>query len=83
VGYVVANAKRTELHPEIRKAGVHVQTVLDRLGSFEALNVSPDGGYPAEVVNESIDFTTVFTQPQVEPDALWTRNARSSDLRPA
>ena len=46
VGYVVANAKRSELHPEIRKAGVHVQTVLDRLGSFEALNVTPDGGLP-------------------------------------
>ena len=66
VGYVVANAKRTELHPEIRKAGVHVQTVLDRLGSFEALNVSSDGGYPAEVVSESIDFTKVFTKPQVQ-----------------
>lgn len=37
VGLIVANAKKKDLHPEIRKAGVHVQTVLDRLGSFEAL----------------------------------------------
>ena len=65
VGYVVANAKRTELHPEIRKAGVHVQTILDRLGSFEALNVTPDGGYSPEVASEAIDFTKVFTQPEV------------------
>lgn len=65
VGDVVANAKRDELHPEIRKAGVHVKTVLDRLGSFEALNVTPDGGYPADVINEAIDFTKVFTQPEV------------------
>ena len=65
VGYVTANAKRTELHPEIRKAGVHVQTVLDRLGSFEALNVTPGGPYPQDVVQESIDLTTLFTQPQV------------------
>jgi hypothetical protein len=64
VGYVIANATRRELHPEIRKAGVHVQTVLDRLGSFEALNVTPDGDYPAEVVDEAIDFARVFSEPQ-------------------
>ena len=65
VGYVVANAKRSELHPEIRKAGIHVQTVLDRLGSFEALNVTPAGNYAPHVITEAIDFTKVFTRPEV------------------
>ena len=65
VGYVMANAKRRELHPEIRKAGVHVQTVLSRLGSFEALNVAPDLGYPADVLDHAVDFQQVFTEPQL------------------
>lgn len=65
VGYVVANAKKSELHPEIRKSGVHVQTVLDRLGSFDALNVSSTSGHPREVVENSIDLAQAFIEPQV------------------
>ena len=65
ISYVVANAKRQELHPEIRKAGVHVHTVLNRLGSFEALNVVPGGPHPQQVLDEAIDFRKVFTEPQV------------------
>jgi hypothetical protein len=63
VGYVIANAKKSELHPEIRKSGVHVQTVLDRLGSFEALNVAP-GTHSEEVVQGAIDLTQAFAEPQ-------------------
>ena len=63
ISYVVTHAKRSELHPEIRKAGVHVHTVIDRLGSFEALNVT-SAEYPSEVVDEAIDLAAVFEQPQ-------------------
>lgn len=59
----IASDKR-ELHPEIRKAGVHVQTVLDRLGSFEALNVTRQT-HADEVVDSAVDFCDVFTRPQV------------------
>ncbi len=65
VGYVAANAKKRDLNPEIAKAGVHVHTVLDRLGSFEALNVVPAGAHSQEVLDQAIDFRQVFTEPQV------------------
>jgi|GEM_PF-805762 len=65
VGYIVANAKRHELHPEVRKAGVHVQEVLKRLGAFEALNVSAEESRPREVLGEAIDLATAFRQPSV------------------
>lgn len=64
LGQVAISSDKRELHPEIRKAGVHVQTVLDRLGSFEALNVTAKT-HSAEVLDASIDFRDVFTQPQV------------------
>ena len=64
LGQVAISSDKRELHPEIRKAGVHVQTVLDRLGSFEALNVTA-ATHPAEVLDAAIDFRDVFTQPQV------------------
>ena len=65
VGYVITHAKRGELHPEIRKAGVHVKTVLDRLGSIEVLNVSPQDDYDPQVTREAIDLAEVFRQPQM------------------
>ena len=65
VGWVMAHADRSELHPEIRKAGAHVQTILHRLGSFEALNVTPEGNYSPQVIAESIDFTKPFTRPEI------------------
>lgn len=65
VGEVVASADEAELHPEIRKAGVHVQTVLDRLGSFGALNVARTGKLPADVLEHAIDLTQLFLEPQL------------------
>ena len=64
VGQVTFNAKREELHPEIRKAGSHAKVILDRLGSYEVLNVAPNRGYPSDVISEAIDFTSVFHKPQ-------------------
>ena len=65
VGYVASNASKTELHPEIRKSGIHVHEVLKRLAAFEALNVAPNGSYSNEVVDQAIDLQSVFTQPEL------------------
>ncbi|MBI1315071.1 TraM recognition domain-containing protein [bacterium] len=64
IGEIAISADRRELHPEIRKAGVHVQTVLDRLGSFDALNVT-GATHSRDVVDAAIDFRDVFVRPQV------------------
>jgi hypothetical protein len=67
VGYMIVNAKREELHNEIRKAGLHVKTVLERLADLEALNVSDSGDYSPSVLEHAIDFSgprSVFTEPQ-------------------
>lgn len=65
IGYVVATAKKHELHPEVRKAGVDVQEVLKRLGSFEALNVAPDGPHGPEIAQEGIDLSRPFREPSI------------------
>ncbi len=65
IGEVITTAKKRELHPEIRKAGVHVQEVIKRLASCEALNVTSASGRSAEVVENSIDLTDVFRTPQL------------------
>jgi len=62
---VVAHGNKSELNPEIRKAGVHVGTVLQRLGAFEALNVAPGGAYADEVIDGRIDLSQVFVEPQI------------------
>ena len=60
MGYLIAGAKQQDLHPEIKKAGVHVQEVIKRLASFDALNVAcPTGDSPY-----AIDLAEVFTKPQ-------------------
>ena len=64
VAYVSANAKRMGLHPEIAKAGAHVHTVLDRLGSFDSLNVTEQSPVSDEVRQQAIDFRSVFERPQ-------------------
>ena len=65
VRYVSSNAKKGgDLNPELGKAGVHVQAVLDRLGTFEPLNATPET-HTKEVIDASIDFCKVFREPQV------------------
>ena len=65
IGNVVATAKKSELHPEIRKAGVHVHEVIKRLAACEALNVTSATGHDKDVVDHSIDVTQVFREPQL------------------
>jgi hypothetical protein len=65
IGNVVSTAKKRELNPEIRKAGVHVHEVIKRLAACEALNVTAMTGHEREVVDEAIDLTQVFREPQL------------------
>ncbi len=58
-------AKGIDLHPEIRKAGIHVHEVVKRLASFEALNVAADDGHDPAIVQHQIELSDVFQQPQV------------------
>lgn len=65
IGTVITTAKKQDLHPEIRKAGVHVQEVIKRLANCAALNVTDDSGHDAEVVEQAIDLTSPFLEPQL------------------
>lgn len=65
IGNVITVAKKRELHPEIRKAGVHVHEVIKRLAACEALNVTGTTGHDADVVDQAIDLSQVFQEPQL------------------
>ena len=65
IGEVTTTAKKRDLHPEIRKAGVHVHEVIKRLAACEALNVTSTSGKPADVIENAIDLTDVFRTPQL------------------
>ena len=65
IGNVIATAKKRELHPEIRKAGVHVQEVVKRLANCKPLNVTDSTGHDPEVVEQAIDLAEVFRVPQL------------------
>lgn len=65
IGTVMTVAKKRDLNPEIRKAGVHVQEVIKRLAACEALNVTPTTGHRAEAVEQAIDLTQYFQTPQL------------------
>lgn len=65
IGNVITTAKKRELHPEIRKAGVHVHEVIKRLADCEPLNVTESGPYDADVIENAIDLSRVFQEPQL------------------
>ena len=65
IGTVIMEAKKRDLHPEIRKAGVHVQEVMKRLANCEALNVTDKTGHDPAVVAQAIDLTQPFKEPQL------------------
>lgn len=64
IGTVMTAAKKRDLHPEIRKAGVHVQEVIKRLAACEPLNVTQTS-HPREAVEQAIDLTQYFRTPQL------------------
>jgi len=62
---VTTSANKRDLHPEIKKAGVHVMEVMKRLASCPPLNVTPTTERDPEVLEQAIDFTKVFMEPQL------------------
>ncbi len=65
IGDVITTAKRRELNPEIRKAGVHVHEVIKRLAACQPLNVTRQSAVSPEVSDRAIDLTEVFQTPQL------------------
>ena len=65
IGTVITTAKKQDLHPEICKAGVHVQEVIKRLANCHALNVTDATGHDPQVVEQAIDLTKPFLEPQL------------------
>ncbi len=65
IGTVLTVAKKRELHPEIRKAGIHVHEVIKRLAACEALNVTNTTGHSTAVVEQAIDLSQLFRDPQL------------------
>lgn len=65
IGQVVTSARKRDLHPEIRKAGVHVHEVIKRLASCDPLSVTDSTGHPPEVVENVIDLADIFLRPQL------------------
>lgn len=49
---------------DLRTAGLHVQMVLNRLATIEALNIDPRTS-PAEVAERQIDLTRLFQTPEL------------------
>lgn len=62
---VTISASKRELHPEIRKAGVHVMEVMKRLAACQPLNVTSATERDPLVLEQAIDFTKVFAEPQL------------------
>lgn len=65
IGNVIDTTRKRELHPDIRRAGVHVLEVMKRLAACESLNVTATTGHSPEVLQEAIDLTQVFQEPQL------------------
>lgn len=65
IGEVITTAKRSELHPEIRKAGVHVHEVIKRLGHCASLNVTAQTNRDPQVLEQAIDLADFFERPQL------------------
>lgn len=65
IGTVITTAKKQDLNLEIRKAGVHVQEVIKRLANCTALNVTDGVGHDPQVLEQAIDLTKPFLEPQL------------------
>ncbi|WP_437191140.1 type IV secretory system conjugative DNA transfer family protein [Planctomicrobium sp. SH527] len=62
---VMTSTNKRELHPEIKKAGVHVMEVMKRLAACQALNITSTTERDPQVLEQAIDFTKVFAEPQL------------------
>jgi hypothetical protein len=53
------------LLPELRKAGIHAQAVIQRLASYDSMNVTQENAPSAEALENRIELIDYFQQPQV------------------
>lgn len=53
------------LLPELRKAGIHAQAVIQRLASYDSMNVTQENAPSAEALDNRIELIDYFQQPQV------------------
>ena len=65
IGEVLVSAKKRDLHPEIRKAGVHVHEVMKRLAACGPLNVTSTSDHAPAVAREAINLVPLFEEPQL------------------
>lgn len=65
IGEVLVSAKKRDLHPEIRKAGVHVHEVMKRLAACGPLNVTSTTDHAPAIVREAINLVPLFEEPQL------------------
>ena len=65
IGEVIVSAKKRELHPEIRKAGVHVHEVIKRLAACGPLNVTAATEQDPAIASEAINLVQLFEQPHL------------------
>ena len=63
IGTVINTAKKKDLHPEVRRAGVHVHEVFKRLAACLPINVSSTSGHEEKVHQNAIDLTEYFKTP--------------------
>ncbi|MEZ6127090.1 MAG: hypothetical protein R3C59_00240 [Planctomycetaceae bacterium] len=64
IGTLLARKGQRALHDELRAAGLHMEMVLERLATVEALNVD-SGASSAEVADEQIDLSRLFQRPEL------------------
>jgi hypothetical protein len=65
IGYVVARPKAHGIDEQTKNAGNHVRMAMVRMASFAALNVTPSDTPNQTVVDEMIDPSRLFQQPEV------------------
>ncbi len=63
--YLIQRTTKSELLPEIKKAGVHVCEELKRVGDLEQLQVSPNPNGKDPVAENAIDLASMFHEPQL------------------
>jgi hypothetical protein len=64
IAQVLASAKKRALHPQLREAGTHVFSLFTRMADIEMLNAT-ERNCPFDVFDARIDFSNVFSEPQI------------------
>ena len=63
--HLIQPTTKSELHPEIKKDGVHVCEELKKLAAFEQLQVAASEAETNPVADQAIDLASMFLEPQL------------------